>query len=67
MKNRKAADLRVADGLTEDEKKRFLLLRKAQLDLIDYRRGAFNKARKPMNEFYDAYTAYMLLKVKIKH
>ena len=27
----------------------------------------FYNGRKPMNEFYDAYSAYMLLKVKIKH
>ena len=26
-----------------------------------------DRSRKPMNEFYDAYSAYMLLKVKIKH
>ena len=25
------------------------------------------RSRKPMNEFYDAYSAYMLVKVKIKH
>ena len=28
---------------------------------------AKKRSRTPMNEFYDAYSAYMLLKVKIKH
>jgi hypothetical protein len=50
-----------------DAYKRKLKCEIEDIDDPDYEEEAKKKSRKPMNEFYDAYSAYMLLKVKIKH